>query len=137
MTCPRQTIGHGREPTVFWGTDSARGRRWARESAVRRLDPDGCVVRHIEADTRGTKTGMGLRPHIGGGVRSAERSGKSSHTLCRGDVLPLDKSLLMGCVALPIMASIDLYWLGKRLWVNSNTKAVGEHYMDITTFDER
>jgi hypothetical protein len=32
-----------------------------------------------------------------------------------------------------IMASVDLYWIGKRFGVNSNTKAVGEHYMNITT----
>jgi len=30
------------------------------------LDPDGCMVRHKEADTAGTKTGMRLNPHIGG-----------------------------------------------------------------------
>ena len=32
-----------------------------------------------------------------------------------------------------IMASVDLSWIGKRLWLNSNTKAVGEPYMDIPT----
>src|SRR5215813_7286915 len=30
------------------------------------LDPDGCVVRRTEADTAGTKTGMRLRPQVGG-----------------------------------------------------------------------
>ncbi|HJY82903.1 MAG TPA: hypothetical protein VKK81_17695 [Candidatus Binatia bacterium] len=32
-----------------------------------------------------------------------------------------------------IMTSVDLYWIGKRFGVNSNTKAVGEQYMNITT----
>jgi len=27
-----------------------------------------------------------------------------------------------------IMVSVDLYWIGKRFWVNSNTKSVGEHW---------
>ena len=31
-----------------------------------------------------------------------------------------------------IMASVDLSWIGKRFGVNSNTKSVGEHYMNIT-----
>src|SRR5437899_11631364 len=32
-----------------------------------------------------------------------------------------------------IMVSVDLYWIGKRVWVTSNMKSGGEHYMDITT----
>ena len=35
----------GRERTVFWGTNGARGGRLAWERAIRSLDPDGGVVR--------------------------------------------------------------------------------------------
>src|SRR5213082_3580108 len=37
-----------------------------------------------------------------------------------------------GHTSLMIMASVDLSWIGKRFGVNSNTKSVGEHYMNIT-----
>ena len=43
--CEEETLGQGRELTVFWGTDGARGRRLAWERDVRGLDPDGCLVR--------------------------------------------------------------------------------------------
>ena len=38
-----------------------------------------------------------------------------------------------GHTSLMIMASVDLYGIGKRFAVNGNTKSVGEHYMNITT----
>jgi len=38
-------IGQGRELTVFWGTEGARGRRLAWQRDVKSLDPDGCLVR--------------------------------------------------------------------------------------------
>lgn len=84
MICPRDTIGHGREPTVFWGTHGARGIRLAPQPDVRGLDPDGCVVRHSAADTKGTKTGMRLRPFVGGGVCRAERNGKKLANVVQG-----------------------------------------------------
>ena len=34
MICTLYTIGHGREPRVFWGIDDARGRRLAQERDV-------------------------------------------------------------------------------------------------------
>src|SRR5262249_43530290 len=42
------------------------------------------------------KTGMRLRPPIGGGVCRAEHNGKKCQKLWKGEVLPLDGSLLMG-----------------------------------------
>ena len=69
---------------VFWGTHSARSRRLAPQPDVRGLDPDGCVVRHSVADTKGTNTGMGLRPQIGGGVCRAERNRKKLANVVQG-----------------------------------------------------
>src|SRR5262249_24395741 len=43
-TIAQQLVVLHREPTVFWGTDSARGRRLARGSAVGSLDANGCVA---------------------------------------------------------------------------------------------
>lgn len=43
--CEQETMGHGRELTVFWGTDGARGGRLVCKRDVRGLDPDGCLVR--------------------------------------------------------------------------------------------
>ena len=68
----------------FLGTHGARGRRLAPQPDVRSLDPDGCVVRHSVADTKGTKTGMGLRPQVGGGVCRAERNGKKLANVVQG-----------------------------------------------------
>src|SRR4029450_4211393 len=44
----------------------------------------------------GMKTRMRLRWPIGGGVGLWERSGKKCQKLGKGEVLPLDRSLLMG-----------------------------------------
>jgi hypothetical protein len=44
----------------------------------------------------GMKTRMRLRPPIGGGVCRAEHNGKKYQKLWKGEVLPLDGSLLMG-----------------------------------------
>jgi hypothetical protein len=52
-------------------------------------------VRRIEADATGMKTRMRLRWPIGGGVCLREPKKKTS-TLGKGEVLPLDRSLLMG-----------------------------------------
>ena len=53
-------------------------------------------MRRIEADAMGMKTRMRLRWPIGGGVCRAEHNGKKCQKLWRGEVLPLDGSLLMG-----------------------------------------
>src|SRR4029453_17768025 len=44
----------------------------------------------------GMKTRMRLRWPIGGGVCLSERNGKKCQKLWKGEVLPLDRSLLMG-----------------------------------------
>jgi hypothetical protein len=93
MICACHRSGHGREPTVFWGTVRARGGRLAGQRDVQGLDPDGCMVRRSEADTAATKTGTRLSSPVGGRVCLVEHNGKK---LWKGDVLPLDKSLLMG-----------------------------------------
>src|SRR5215831_7212915 len=43
--CEQSMLGHGRELTIFWGTDVARGGRLVWKRDVRGLDPDGCLVR--------------------------------------------------------------------------------------------
>ena len=81
----------------FLGHTACQGQTVGSSASRHGLDPDGCVVRHHVADTKSTKTGMRLQPHVGGWSRSsrAQRQ-KSWPTLCRGDVWPLDESLLMG-----------------------------------------
>ena len=53
-------------------------------------------MRRIEADATGMKTRMRLRWPIGGGVCLLEPKGKKRQKLGKGEVLPLDRSLLMG-----------------------------------------
>ncbi len=48
------------------------------------------------ADAIAMKTRMRLRSPIGGGVCLSEHNGKKCQKLCKGEVLPLDRSLLMG-----------------------------------------
>jgi hypothetical protein len=69
---------------------------WRERETSMRLDPDGWLVRRNVADATIMKTRMRLRSHIGGGVCRAERNEKKCQKLCKGDVLPLDRSLLMG-----------------------------------------
>jgi hypothetical protein len=69
---------------------------WRERETSMRLDPDGWLVRRNIADATIMKTRMCLRSHIGGGVCRAERNEKKCQKLCKGDVLPLDRSLLMG-----------------------------------------
>ena len=71
------TIGRGRELTVFWGTTGARGRRLAcgRDVMEALILMGGWCGAHT-ADTTRKKTGMRLRPQVGGGVCQAERHGK-------------------------------------------------------------
>src|SRR5215471_1514300 len=58
-------------------------------------------------DATGMKTGMRRRWPSGGGVCRAEHNGKKCQKLWKGEVLPLDGSLLMG-------DSFDGFLLGKR-----------------------
>src|SRR5713101_2002358 len=92
-------IGRGRELTVCWGTTGARGGRLACDASEtsRSLDPDGCVVqrphgRHHAQANRGASEATSR------GVECAKRNAteKSCQKLCKGEVLPLDRSLLMG-----------------------------------------
>ena len=69
---------------------------WRERETSMRLDPDGWLVRRNIADATIMKTRMRLRSHIGGGVCLSERNEKKCQKLCKGDVLPLDRSLLMG-----------------------------------------
>ena len=69
---------------------------WRERETSMRLDPDGWLVRRNVADATIMKTRMRLRSHIGGGVCLSERNEKKCQKLCTGDVLPLDRSLLMG-----------------------------------------
>jgi hypothetical protein len=69
---------------------------WRERETSMRLDPDGWLVRRNVADATIMKTRMRLRSHIGGGVCLSERNEKKCQKLCKGDVLPLDRSLLMG-----------------------------------------
>jgi hypothetical protein len=56
-------------------------------------------VRRQIADTTRTKTGMRLRPQVGGGVCLTERNEKKLSKVMIGGVLSLDKSLLMGVLS--------------------------------------
>jgi hypothetical protein len=66
------------------------------EVSIRGLDPDGCLVRRYEAiDTKTAEdTGAG---NMAKWERDARRhTSKKCKWVCQGDVLPLDKNLLMG-----------------------------------------
>jgi hypothetical protein len=67
---------------------------WRERETSMRLDPDGWLVRRNVADATIMKTRMRLRSPIGGGVCLSERNEKKCQKLCKGDVLPLDRSLL-------------------------------------------
>ena len=69
---------------------------WRERETSMRLDPDGWLVRRNVADATIMKTRMRLSSPIGGGVCLSERNEKKCQKLCTGDVLPLDRSLLMG-----------------------------------------
>ena len=97
--CEQYTIGRGRELTVFWGTTGARGGRLACDASEtsRSLDPDGCLVRRPHGRHH-AKENRGASEATSRGVECAKRNAteKSCQKLCKGDDLPLDRSLLMG-----------------------------------------
>jgi hypothetical protein len=78
---------------------------WRERETSMRLDPDGWLVRRNIADATIMKTRMRLRSHIGGGVCLSERNEKKCQKLCKGDVLPLDRSLLMGDFSVVLLRS--------------------------------
>src|SRR5215468_7541420 len=89
-------IGHARELTVFWGTDGARGGRLAWERDVRGLDPDGCLVRrsHSRHHTQENSDASAATSREWGIPSGPQR--EKCQELWKGEVLPLDRSLLMG-----------------------------------------
>jgi hypothetical protein len=91
------TLGHGRVPMVFWGTGVPGAEVWPASETSTRLDPDGCLVRRYEVtatetaeNTDASKTARGQRDAM------QHTSAKKYQEVCKGDVFPLDGSLLMG-----------------------------------------
>src|SRR5262249_22327420 len=88
------TGGHGR----FSGARQGPGAEvWPAGETSRGLDPDGCLVRrtdgrHHAKENRGASEAPSRR------VECAKRNAteKSGQTLWKGEVLPLDRSLLLG-----------------------------------------
>src|SRR5262249_37869307 len=86
--------GHGR----FSGAGKRPGADvWPRGETPRGLDPDGCVVRRPYGRHH-AKANRGASEANSRGVACAQRNAteKSGPTLCKGEVWPLDRSLLMG-----------------------------------------
>jgi len=92
------TIGHGRVPTIFWGTDVPGAEVWPAGETSTSLDPDGCLVRRHDATVTETTedTGASETARGGGGMPCNIPQQKKMHKVCKGGVLPLDRSLLMG-----------------------------------------
>ena len=70
---------------------------WPAGETSRGLDPDGCLVRRTDSRHH-AKENRGASEATGRGVECAKRNAteKSCQKLCKGEVLPLDRSLLMG-----------------------------------------
>ncbi len=101
------SYGHGREPTVFWGMKDARGRRLAWERDVEALILMGVWCGPTRPTPRVRKQGC-VYGHTSG-VEFARRHAteKSCQKLCKGGVLPLDRSLLMGVFLSVFRTSLD------------------------------
>src|SRR6266566_7696615 len=80
-------LGHG------WCQGPTSGKNARRQGALILM---GGWCGATAADAIAMKTRMRLRSPIGGGVCLAEHNGKKCQKLCKGEVLPLDRSLLMG-----------------------------------------
>ena len=97
MTGVMITIGHGRVLMVFWGTGVPGAGVWPSGETSTSLDPDGCLVqRHRATATESTEnTGASETAR---GERDAMRhtTAKKMQKVCKGGILPLDRSLLMG-----------------------------------------
>src|SRR4030095_11179937 len=72
------------------------------------------------ADAMGMKTRMRLRWPIGGGVCLSERNGKKCQKLWKGEVLPLDRSLLMGDFSVVLLRS-DFVLFSEKNHVKAHT----------------
>ena len=91
------TIGHGRVPTIFWGTDVPGAEVWPAGETSTSLDPDGCLVRRHDATATETTEDTGASETARGGRDAMQHtSAKKMQKVCKGGVLPLDRSLLMG-----------------------------------------
>ena len=91
------TIGHGRVPTIFWGTDVPGAEVWPAGETSTSLDPDGCLVRRHDATaTESTEDTDASETARGGRDAMQHTSAKKMQKVCKGGVLPLDRSLLMG-----------------------------------------
>src|SRR5262252_7837315 len=69
---------------------------WLGSEASRSLEPDGWLVRRNSSRRQAMKTRMRRRSPSGGGVCRVEHNGKKVKSCVKGEVLPLDGSLLMG-----------------------------------------
>src|SRR5262245_8485011 len=78
---------------------------WRRSETSRGLEPDGWLVRRMGVDATGMKTRMRLRWPSGGEVCRTEHNGKKCQKLWKGEVLPLDRSLLMGDFSVVLLRS--------------------------------
>src|SRR4030095_1631475 len=70
---------------------------WPAGETSRGLDPEGCLVRRTDGRHH-AKENRGVSEATSRGVECAKRNAteKSGPKLCKGEVLPLDRSLLMG-----------------------------------------
>ena len=78
-------IGHGRELTVFWGTDAARADVSRGSETSEALILMGAWCGAHTTDTTCKKTGMRLRPQVGSGVCQRERNRKKSSKVAQGE----------------------------------------------------
>jgi hypothetical protein len=62
------TIGHGRVPTIFWGTDVPGAEVWPAGETSTSLDPDGCLVRRHDATVTETTEDTGASETARGGA---------------------------------------------------------------------
>jgi hypothetical protein len=99
----------------FLGYDMCQGPdAWPQgEVSIMRLDPDGCLVRRHRASdiTIAEDTGAGETANR---QRDAMRhtSAKKCKRVCKGEVFPLDRSLLMG---VPPLHDDDMVWVRQLL----------------------
>ena len=77
---------------------------WLGSEPSKGLDPDGCVVRRPYGRHH-AKENRGASEATSRGVEFAQRNAteKSCPTLCKGEVLPLDRSLLTGVFPTPLL----------------------------------
>ena len=89
VICPRDPIGRGRAPTVFWGPERARDRRLALEPAVTAVILMDGWYGTTRPTPQARKQGCVCSHLSGGGVCRAARSGKKVGQRCAGGTLCL------------------------------------------------